>query len=145
MPMSRTLLAAALVAAVTATPAVANDIAGEVRQDNVYSVSTSGNYTLANRVDATCAYVPDRWSLDWRPTHTTGTATTTGALWTSVTCEIWSGSYQVGEATFSDSAPAVTGYELLGDAGTWNVMVCVTAQASFRNAVVHAPRRCHTP
>ncbi|HWL35117.1 MAG TPA: hypothetical protein VNQ77_02890 [Frankiaceae bacterium] len=144
MPMPRTLLAAALVAAVTVTPAAANDITGDA-QDNVYTVSTSGNYTLANRVDATCAYVPDRWSLDWRPTHTTGTATTTGAQWTSVTCEIWSGGYQVGEATFSDATPTITGYELLGDAGTWDVMVCVSAQAWFRDAVVDAPRRCHTP
>lgn len=146
MPMPRTLLAAVLAAAVTATPAAAQD-QGEAPQDYVVTVSTDANHTLARRIDATCAFVADRWSMDERPTRVSGVATTTGATWTSVTCEIYNYGYLGGDVTFAAAAPAVADDAVLrvNAASAPYLQVCVTAEASFADAHVVAPRRCFRP
>jgi hypothetical protein len=147
MPMPRTLLAAALAAASLAAPAAHAAGQADPLQDYVTTVSTDANYTLAHRLDATCVFVADRWSMDERPTRVAGVATTTGASWTSVTCEIYNYGYLGGDVTFAAAAPAVAddASVRVNAAAAPYLQVCVTAEASWSDAHVVAPRRCFRP
>lgn len=145
MQLSRALAAAALAAAAAAAPAHAAD-GGKtgtiVEQDYVYTVSTSATYTLLGRLDATCTFRPDRWSMDSTPTSVTGVVTTTGgAGW--IRCEVFSYGWQVGDNTFYGSGPVFIGEGLAGSVGYRpDVRICVSAGATLAGTDVDTQRVC---
>jgi hypothetical protein len=137
--VKRILLAAALVAAAIAAPATARPTAPDTGQ---WSVSTTGQTTALGYVDATCHFVPERWVHDYGPTEVRAIVATSGALSTTVRCElIWDGDYR-GDETWTENAPVVAATGRFGFVPDHDVQVCVTASAHFATTDVAAPRVC---
>ncbi|HWL35116.1 MAG TPA: hypothetical protein VNQ77_02885 [Frankiaceae bacterium] len=137
--MKRTLLAAALVAAATAAPATAKPAEPDWP---TWNVTTTGQTTALGYVDATCYFTPQRWVHDYGNTLVHAVAVTSGALSTTVRCELlWDGEHR-GDQTWTQDGPvlyAEDGFSYVSDTG---VQICVTASATFATTNVSAPRTC---
>lgn len=144
MPLTSPLLAAALATAALAAPAAATT-PSTYGQDYLYTVSVSGS-TLHYRLDAACAFRPDRWTADYGPTQIDGVATAPGAIHTSVRCEIYLGGDLMGEAGNAATGPvAVASASDTAVGSRPHITVCVTAEASFGYLAALSETRCVNP
>lgn len=138
--MRPALAAAALAAAALATPAAATNAIGN---EFAWTVTTSGNHTLAHRLDAACVFAPDRLTADYGVTYVESVATSSGAGWIRVRCDLYFRGEHWGEVTNDTAGPVHSASGVLGAVGSRAyVTICAGAEAAFPGGYVVAPTVC---